>query len=254
MEWCIIHHDHSSFVKCRKQEILKPILKQLMIHHSGVLTGSKDFISHLSGCNTCTRKAASSDPAMDQLSSGTITILSVIATINPCFIHVCYIFPKNIGYFILVLGYFIVILLFICDRLFFVWSSTVLMLYGQPPDSSEISQRFFWYTSGCWATYALSFSGSIFFHFRLGVLGFKFPLSFNCFSHFRMVETDTLNISFVPFSVCPPDDILLSVFCIFLDSSYPYFITLYCFFQVILLYIFKRCASVLIWWASFLRM
>ena len=60
-----------------------------------------------------------------------------------------------------------------------------------------------WYASGCSATYALSLSGSIFLLPRTGTFGFKSPFSFNCFSHFRIVETATLKVLLVSSNVCP---------------------------------------------------
>ena len=52
------------------------------------------------------------------------------------------------------------------------------------PNTSAISD---WYTSGCSATYAFSFSGSIFRKPRCSSSFSKFPASFSCFSHFCIV-------------------------------------------------------------------
>lgn len=77
MERSIVHHNHSSFWKRWKQVLLKPVLKQFVVHRSGILTGSYDFVSHLSRHNACTLILASFDAIANQLPSGAIAILPV---------------------------------------------------------------------------------------------------------------------------------------------------------------------------------
>ena len=68
------------------------------------------------------------------------------------------------------------------------------------PNASAISD---WYASGCSATYAFSFSGSIFRKPRCSSFFPKSPVSFSCFSHSCIVDLDTLNVWWVSSSVCP---------------------------------------------------
>ena len=142
MERSVVHHNHSSFGKCWKQEILEPILKQFVVHRSTILTGSDDLIAHLSRYDACTRIFASPDPIMNQLSLRTVAVLPVNIAIDSCFVYICYIFWRNIGNFVLVFGYFIVILFYVCGGLFFVLSSTASMPSGQPIGSSRIPEQF----------------------------------------------------------------------------------------------------------------
>lgn len=77
MERSVVHHNHSSFWKRWKQVLLKPFLKQFVVHRSGILTGSYDLVSHESRHNACTHILASLDSIVNQLPSGAIAILSV---------------------------------------------------------------------------------------------------------------------------------------------------------------------------------
>ena len=119
MKRSVVHHNHSSFWKCWKQVVLKPFLKQFMGHRSSILARRDDLAPHLSRYNTGTHIFAPFDPAMDQLPSGAVAVLSVKIAIDTCFIHICYVFWWNISYFVFVLCYFIMVLLFICCGLFF---------------------------------------------------------------------------------------------------------------------------------------
>ena len=120
MEGSVIHHNHSFFGKFWKQVVLKPILKQFMVHRSGILARSYELISHFSGHDACTRIFASSDPIVNQLPSGAVAMLPIKIAFNSCFVHICYVVRRNIRYFVPIFCYFVVILFLVACGFFFV--------------------------------------------------------------------------------------------------------------------------------------
>ncbi len=204
VEWGIVHHNHSSFWNCWEQTVFEPILKQFMVHCPMISAWSYDLVSHQRSYYACTRIPAAPDNAMNQLSSGRITILPVQIPVYSDFIYISNIFRRNISYFIFVCCNLVVILLLAACSLFFrvIFKRFKAFCTAESaqPNSIAIS---FWYASGYWATYAWSLAGSIFLKERFGTLGVRLPVSWICFSHFRMVEIATLNTLLVSSSVCP---------------------------------------------------
>ena len=109
------------------------------------------------------------------------------------FIHISDLFQRYIFDLFLICRYFLPVLLLIPDRLFFLVilcrRNASRMPLSLHPNASAISD---WYASGWAATYAFSFSGSIFRKLLRRSFFSKFPVSFSCFSHFCIVDLETL--------------------------------------------------------------
>ena len=204
MEGSIIHYDHGPFVKGRQKLIGKPEFKKAAVHRSAVLKWCKDLVSHFSGYNAAALIFSAAEAPKYLSASRRISIFPIQVCIDPTFIHIGDLFWRYVLDFFQVRCYFFLILLLIADCLFFLVilyrRSASRMPLSLHPNASAISD---WYASGCSATYAFSFSGSIFRNPRCSSFFSKFPVSFSCFSHFCIVDLDTLNVWCVSSSVCP---------------------------------------------------
>ena len=102
-----------------------------------------------------------------------------------------------------------------------------------------------WYASGCSATCAFSFSGSIFRKLLCSSFFPKSPVSFSCFSHFCIVDLDTSKIWCVASKLCPVClySIVRSLY--FLNSSFPHstlFTTFFnCFYYTTYIFLSELC-------------
>ena len=204
MEGCIIHYNYGSLVKGRQKLMRKPEFKKTTIHRPAILKWCKDLVSHFSGNKTATLIFSAADAPKYLLAPRCIPVFPIQVCIYTAFIHIGDLFWRYVLDFFQIYCYFLLILLLIAGRLFFLVilcrrsaSRTPLSLH---PNASAISD---WYASGCSATYAFSFSGSIFRKLRCSSFFPKSPVSFSCFSHSRMVDMDTLNTRCVSSSVCP---------------------------------------------------
>ena len=122
-----------------------------------------------------------------------IPIFPIQICIHTAFIHIGDLFRRYIFDLFLICRYLLPILLLVAGRLFFLVilcrRNASRMPLSLHPNASAISD---WYASGCSATYAFSFSGSIFRKLLCSFFFSKFPVSFSCFSHFCIVDLDTL--------------------------------------------------------------
>lgn len=204
MERSIVHHNYGTLVKGRQKLIGKPEFKKAAVHRSVILKWRKNLIRHFSGNNATALIFSAADPPKYLLSPQRIPVFPVQVCINATFIHISNLFRRYVLNLVLIRCYFLLILLLIARCLFF---RVILcrrrasrMPLSLHPNASAISD---WYASGCSATYAFSFSGSIFRKPRCSSFFPKSPVSFSCFSHSCIVDLDTLNVSWVSSSVCP---------------------------------------------------
>lgn len=163
MERGIIHYDHSIPFKRRQKLSGEPEFKEAAVHCSAVLEGSKDPAAHLSGNHTTAFVLAAADPPKYLLSPWGIPVFWVQIRIDSAFIHIRNLFWRYVFDLLLVCLYFLLVLLLIPSRLFFrvilCRRSALRIPLWLHPNSFAISD---WYASGCSATYAFNFSGSIF--------------------------------------------------------------------------------------------
>ena len=194
MEGSIIHYNHGSLFQRRQKLMCEPILKKCAVHGAAILKWGQDFIAHFSGNNTATLILSTADPSEYLLAPRRIAVFPIQVCIYAAFIHIGGLFWRYTLDFFLICRYFFRILLLVTGCLFF-----LVILYRRSasriplslhPNASAISD---WYASGCSSTYAFSFSGSIFRNPRCSSFFPKSPVSFSCFSHFCMVDLDTLN-------------------------------------------------------------
>ena len=194
MEGGIIHYDHGALFQRRQELLREPILKKCAVHGAAILKWCQDLIAHLSGNNTTALILSATDPPEYLLASWSITVFPIQICIYAAFIHI----SNRFGRYILDLGlircYFLLNLLLVAGRLFLLVILSRRCASRMPlslhPNTSAISD---WYASGCSATYAFNFSGSIFRKPRFSSFFPKSPVSFSRFSHSRMVDIDTLN-------------------------------------------------------------
>lgn len=195
MERSIIHYNHGSSVQAGKKLSGKPEFKKAAVHRSTVLKRGENLIRHFSGNNTAALIFSTTDLTKHLLSPKRIPIFSIQVRINATFIYIGNLFWRYVFDLLPVSGYFFLILLLITSRLFFLVilcrRSASRMPLSLHPNSFAISD---WYASGCSATYAFNFSGSIFRKLRCSSFFSSVPLSFNCFSHCCIVDLDTLNV------------------------------------------------------------
>ena len=204
MEGSIIHYDQGTFVKGRQKLIRKPEFKKAAVHRSAILKWRKNLVSHFSGYNAAALIFSAADPPEYLLAPRGISVFPIQICIYAAFIHIGDLFGRYVLDFFQICCYFFLILLLVADCLFFLVilyrRSASRMPLSLHPNTSAISD---WYASGCSATYAFSFSGSIFRKLRCSSFFSKFPVSFSCFSHFCIVDLDTLNVWWVSSNVCP---------------------------------------------------
>ena len=204
MEGSIIHYNYGTFVKRRQKLIRKPEFKKTAVHRSAILKWRKDLVRHLSGNNAAAFILSTADPPEYLLTPWRIPVFPIQVCIYATFIYISYLFGRYILDFFLIRCYFFPILLLVTSCLFFLVilhrRSASRMPLSLHPNASAISD---WYASGCSATYAFNFSGSIFRNPRCSSFFPKSPVSFSCFSHFCIVDLDTLKVWCVSSSVCP---------------------------------------------------
>ena len=195
MKGSIIHYNHGTFVKGRQKLIQKPEFKKTAVHRSAILKWCKDLVSHFGGYNATTLIFSATDSSEYLLAPWRISIFPIQVCIYTAFIHISDLFGWYVLDFFQICCYFFLILLLIADCLFFLVilyrRSASRMPLSLHSNASAISD---WYASGCSATYAFSFSGSIFRKLRCSSFFPKSPVSFSCFSHFCIVDLDTLNV------------------------------------------------------------
>ena len=204
MEGSIIHYDYGTLFKGRQKLIRKPEFKKTAVHRSTILKRCKNLVYHLSSNNAAAFIFSATEPPEYLLTPWRIPIFPIQVCIYAAFIHISNCFGWYVLDLLLICRYFLLILLLVTDRLFFLVilcrRRASRMPLSLQPNASAISD---WYASGCSATYAFSFSGSIFRNPRCSSFFPKSPVSFSCFSHFCMVDLDTLKIWCVSSSVCP---------------------------------------------------
>lgn len=173
----------------------KPKLKKPAVHRPVILKRRKNSVTHLSSDNATALILSSTNLSEHSLTPQRIPIFPIQVCIYTAFIHISDLFQRYIFDFFLICCYLLLVLLLIADRLFFLVILCRRKAYRIPlslhPNASAISD---WYASGCSATYAFNLAGSIFRKLLCSFFFSKFPVSFNCFSHFCIVDLDTLKI------------------------------------------------------------
>ena len=204
MKRSIIHYDHGTFVKGRQKLVGKPEFKKAAVHRSIILERCKDLIPHFSSNNAAALIFSATNPSEYLLAPRCIPVFPIQICIYAAFIHISNLVGRYILNLFLICCYFLLILLLVTSCLFFLVilyrCSASRMPLSLHPNASAISD---WYASGCSSTYAFNFSGSIFRNPRCSSFFPKSPVSFSCFSHFCIVDLDTLNTWWVSSSVCP---------------------------------------------------
>ena len=193
MERSIVHYNHGPLFQRRQELVRKPEFKKLAIHRSVILKRRKNVTAHLSGNNAAALILSASDTPKYLLAPRCISVFSIQICIYTAFIHIRNLFLWYILDFIQIYRYFFLVLLLVAGSLFFLVilcrRRALRMPLSLHPNASAISD---WYASGCSATYALSFSGSIFRKLLCSSFFSKFPVSSSCFLHFCIVDLDTL--------------------------------------------------------------
>ena len=204
MERSIIHHNHGIPIQGRQKLVRKPKFKKAAVHCPAILKWCRDLVGHLRGNNTAAFILSAADPPEYLLTPRRIPVFPIQVCIYAAFIHISNLFGWYVLDCFLICCYFFLILLLVAGCLFFLVilyrRSASRMPLSLHPNASAISD---WYASGCSATYAFNFSGSIFRKPRCSSFFPKSPVSFSCFSQFCMVDLDTLNVWWVSSSVCP---------------------------------------------------
>ena len=194
MEGNIIHYNHGTLFQRRQKLLCEPILKKCAVHGAAILKWGQDFIAHFGRDNTATLVFTATDLALHFLATWSIAVFPIQVCIYAAFIHISNRFGRCVLDLFLIRCYFLLSLLLVTGRLFFLVilcrRSASRMPLSLHPNTSAISD---WYASGCSATYASNFSGSIFRKPRCSSFFPKSPVSFSRFSHSRMVDIDTLN-------------------------------------------------------------
>ena len=195
MERSIIHYDHGSWFQRRQELAGKPEFKKPAVHRSVILKGRKNSVAHLSSDNAAAQVLPTSNLSKHLLAPRRIPIFPIQVCIYTAFVHIDDFFRRDILDLRLIRCYFLLVLLLITGRLFFLVILCRRKAYRIPlslhPNASAISD---WYASGCSATYAFNLAGSIFRKLLCSFFFSKFPVSFSCFSHFCIVDLDTLKI------------------------------------------------------------
>ena len=193
MERSIIHYNRGSLFQRRQKLVGKPEFKKTAVHRPVILKRRKNPVAHLSGDNAAALILSTTNLSKHLLAPQRIPIFSIQVCIYPAFIHIGNLFRRYILDCFLVCRYFLPVLLLVAGRLFFLVilcrRSASWIPLSLHPNASAISD---WYASGCSATYAFSFSGSIFRKLLCSSFFPKSPVSFSCFSHFCIVDLDTL--------------------------------------------------------------
>ena len=204
MERSIVHHNHGAFFQGGKELHCKSKFKKGAVHGTAILKRRNNPIRHLGGNNATTFIFAAADLIEYLLATGSIPVFPIQVCIYTAFIHIGNLFWRYVFDLFLIRCYLFPVLLPVPRCLFlrviFCCRKTYRMPPSLHPNISAISD---WYASGCSATYAFNFSGSIFRKLRCNSFFPKSPVSFCCFSHFCMVDLDTLNTWCVSSSVCP---------------------------------------------------
>ena len=204
MERSIIHYNHGSLIQRGQKLVRKPKFKKAAVHRPIILERCENLIPHFCSNNATALIFSATNPSKYLLPPWRIPVFPIQICIYAAFIHISDLFGRYILDFFQVYCYFFLILLLVADCLFFLVilyrRSASRMPLSLHPNASAISD---WYASGCSATYAFSFSGSIFRKLRCSSFFSKSPVSFSCFSHFCIVDLDTLNVWWVSSSVCP---------------------------------------------------
>lgn len=204
MERSIIHYNHGTLIQARQKLVRKPKFKKTAVHRPAILKRRKDFVRQLSGNYTTAFIFSTADLSEYLLTSRRIPVFPIQVCIYTTFIHISNLFVRYVLDFFLIRCYFLPLLLLVTSCLFFLVilyrRSALRMPLSLHPNASAISD---WYASGCSATYVFNFSGSIFRNPRCSSFFPKSPVSFRSFSHFCIVDLDTLNVWCVSSSVCP---------------------------------------------------
>ena len=204
MEGCIIHYNYGSLVKGRQKLMRKPDFTKTAVHRPAILKWCQNLVGHSSGNNAAAFILSTADPPEYLLTPRRISVFPIQVCIYATFIYISYLFGRYILDFFLIRRYLLLVLLLVAGCLFFLVilyrRSASRMPLSLHPNASAISD---WYASGCSATYAFNFSGSIFRKPRCSSFFPKSPVSFSCFSQFCMVDLDILNVWWVSSSVCP---------------------------------------------------
>ena len=195
MERSIVHYNHGSWFQRRQELAGKPEFKKPAVHRSVILKGRKNSVVHLSSDNAAALVLPTTNLSKHLLAPRRIPIFPIQVCIYTAFVHIDDFFRRDILDLRLIRCYFLLVLLRITGRLFFLVILCRRKAYRIPlslhPNASAISD---WYASGCSATYAFNLAGSIFRKLLCSFFFSKFPVSFNCFSHFCIVDLDTLKI------------------------------------------------------------
>ena len=195
MEGSIVHYNYGTFIQRRQKLVRKPKFEKAAVHRSAILKWCKNLVRHLSGNNAAAFILSAADPSKYLLTPRRISVFPIQVCIYAAFVHIRNLFGRYVLDFFLICCYFLLILFLVTSCLFF-----LVILYRRSasqiplslhPYASAISD---WYASGCSDTYAFNFSGSIFRNPRCSSFFPKSPVSFCCFSHFCMVDLDTLNV------------------------------------------------------------
>ena len=204
MEWSVIHYNYGSLFQWRQKLVGKPKLKKPAVHRPVILKRRKNSVTHLSSDNATALILSSTNLSEHSLTPQRIPIFPIQVCIYTAFIHISDLFQRYIFDLFLICRYLLPVLLLIVDRLFFLVilcrRNASRMPLSLHPNASAISD---WYASGWAATYAFSFSGSIFRKLLCRSFFSKFPVSFSCFSHFCIVDLETLKTWWVASKLCP---------------------------------------------------
>ena len=193
MECSIIHYNYGSLFQRRLKLVGKPKRKKPAVHRPVILKRRKNPVTYLSSNNAAALILSSTNLPKHLMAPQRIPIFPIQVCIYTAFIHISDLFQRYIFDLFLICRYLLPILLLIADRLFFLVilcrRNASRMPLSLHPNASAISD---WYASGWAATYAFSFSGSIFRKLLCRSFFSKFPVSFSCFSHFCIVDLETL--------------------------------------------------------------
>ena len=159
--------------------------KKPTVHRPVILKRCKNSVTYLSSDNATALILSSTNLSEHSLTPQRIPIFPIQVCIYTAFIHISDLFQRYIFDLFLICRYLLPILLLIADRLFFLVilcrRNASRMPLSLHPNASAISD---WYASGWAATYAFSFSGSIFRKLLCRFFFSQFPVSFSCFSIF----------------------------------------------------------------------
>ena len=185
MERSIVHYNHGSLFQRRQKLVGKPEFKKLAVHRSVILKRCKNPVTYLSGDNTAALILSTTNLSKHLLAPRRVPIFSIQVCIYPAFIHIRNLFRRYILGFFLIRRCFLPILLLVANRLFSCDLIPPQCVTNTAFAASKTPRPF---PTGT-RPGVLPHTPSI---FSVQLFLAQIPVSFICFSHFCIVDFDTL--------------------------------------------------------------